>query len=327
MYYIEDRRVNTVIFTSPQNTTWAHEASQGTYLLDELSLDERWLLNGGVRGAWASYNFDETEQSPTKFERSDTTEGYEGGLGYKYNPDSKIFVNYEHSYRLPNLDEYFSFPYPAYPTSSINPSLTYQTGNQYQLGIKDKSFKNVNLGLTATEVQYKNEIYDDLIDPDAWYDFANYPGRTRHYSEEGDISVELFNKKIEPFANITFQQTEFMSGLYSGKQIPDVPDHLAHAGVTWRPLEGFSTSVTDNFVGKRYGIGDDENVYPKVKRYDTVDWNAKYNFRNYEIWVSLNNIFNAHYFIFGTSYDASVGGEAYYPAPGRNIAAGIKLKF
>ena len=68
---------------------------------------------------------------------------------------------------------------------------------------------------------------------------ANYNGRTRHYSEEADASVDLFNKKIEPFANITFQQTEFIKGQYSGNQIPDVPDQLAHAGITFRPLEGF----------------------------------------------------------------------------------------
>ena len=107
-------------------------------------------------------------------------------------------------------------------------------GNQYQLGIKDQSFKDIHLGFTATEVQYKNEIYDD---PNLGN--ANYNGRTRHYSEEADASIDLFNNKVEPFANITFQQTEFINGQYSGKQIPDVPDHLAHAGIIYRPLEAF----------------------------------------------------------------------------------------
>ena len=101
----------------------------------------------------------------TKFDRSPTTEGYDGGLGYKYNPDSKVFVDYTRSYRLPNLDEFFQDPYPGrsgvdFP-EQFNPGLTYQVGNQYQLGIKDQSFKDINLGFTATEVQYKNEIYDD----------------------------------------------------------------------------------------------------------------------------------------------------------------------
>ena len=46
-----------------------------------------------------------------------------------------------------------------------------------------------------------------------------------------------------------------------------------------------------------------------------------------EVWVSLNNIFSTHYFVYGYSYGL-VGGyapEVYYPAPTRNIEAGVKL--
>ncbi len=332
IYYMEKRRINSP--NSLEDIVDASEASQGIYLLDELTVDEHWLLNTGVRGAWAGYVFNQTQQTPTKFDRSPTTEGYDGGLGYKYNPDSKVFVNYTRSYRFPNLDEFFQDPFPysgGDSPESIQSGLTYQVGNQYQLGIKDKSFKDINLGATATEAQYKNEIYDDPS-----LGNTNYGGRTRHYSEEADISVELLNRKIEPFANITFQQATFLKGQYSGSQIPDVPDQIAHAGMTYRPLEGLSTSITTNFVGKRYGIGDDANLYPKVKRYETVDWSAKYNYKNFEVWVSLNNIFNTHYFVYGSSYglvDGALFGptfvapEVYYPAPGRNIAAGVKVKF
>jgi iron complex outermembrane recepter protein len=325
-YYTEKRRIDTP--GSLEDIVFAREASQGVYLLDELALDQRWLFNTGVRGAWADYVFDQTQQTPTKFDRSPTTEGYDGGLGYKYNPDSKIFVDYTRSYRLPNLDEFFQDPFPGGPgldfPVQFNPALTYQVGNQYQLGIKDHSFKDVNLGFTATAVQYKNEIYDD---PNLGN--TNYSGRTRHYSEEADASVELFNRKIEPFANITFQQTEFIKGPFSGNQIPDVPAQLAHAGITYRPLEGLSTTVSTDFVGERFGIGDDANLFPKVKRYDTVNWSVKYDFKNIEVWLSLNNIFSAHYYVFGDSYGLDFGSapEVYYPAPTRNISAGVKVKF
>ena len=162
IYYTEKRRIDTP--GSPEDIVYASEASQGVYLLDELTLDERWLLNTGVRGAWADYVFNQTQQTAAKFDRSPTTEGYDGGLGYKYNPDSKVFVDYTRSYRLPNLDEFFQNPYRIhglYVRQQLNPGLTYQVGNQYQLGIKDQSFKDIHLGFTATEVQYKNEIYDD----------------------------------------------------------------------------------------------------------------------------------------------------------------------
>jgi len=326
IYYTEKRRVNTP--GSSEDVVFATEASHGVYMLDELTLDERWLLNAGARGAWAGYVFNQTQQTAVKFDRSTTTEGYDGGLGYKYNPNSKVFVNYTRSYRLPKLDEFFQNPFPVGVGvdfgASINPALTDQVGNQYQLGIKDNSFKDVNLGFTVTEVQYRNEIYDD---PNLGN--TNYSGRTRHYSEEGDISVDLFNKRIEPFANVTFQQTSFIGGAFSGHQIPDVPDQLAHAGILFRPLEGLTTTISTDYVGRRFGIGDDTNAFPKVKTYDIVDWSVKYDYKNIEMWFNLNNLFNKHYFVYGSSFGLvfSSAPEVYYPAPGRNVEAGVKVKF
>jgi iron complex outermembrane receptor protein len=318
IYYMEKRRFNDS--PSPEDVVYASEASKSAYLLDEVTMDERWLMNVGARGAWASYVFNQTYQEALKLDRSTTTEGYDGGLGYKYNPDSKVFVDYTHSYRLPVLDEFFQDPFPG-QGEQLDPGLTYQTGNQYQLGVKDNSLKDVHLGFTATEVQYKNEIY---FNPATFLN-QNYNGRTRHFSEEGDVSVDLFNKKVQPFANITFQQARFISGPNEGGQIPDVPDHLANAGITFNPLEGVSTSVTTHFVGKDYLINDLTNTEPKVKRYDTVDWSAKYGFRNIELWVTLQNIFDTRYFNYGTT--GGPGDDIYYPAPGRNIEAGMNVKF
>ena len=327
IYNKEERRSYSI--GNPEDVFYSNEASHNVYLLDELTLDERWLFSTGVRGAWADYVFNQTQQSAVKFERSATTEGYDGGLGYKYNPDSKVFVDCSHSYRLPVLDEFFQVPYESggiEHSANVNSGLTYQKGNQYQLGIKDRSFKNINLGFTATEAQYKNEIF---FDPNALSvgngANVNYNGRTRHYSQEAEASVELFNRKIEPFANITFQQSEFVKGNYSGNTIPFVPDHLANAGVTFRPLERLSTSFTTHFVGKAFLDSDQANTEPKLKRYDTVDWNAKYGFRNVEIWVTLQNIFNTKYYSYGDAY--GFGYDVYYPAPGRNIAAGVKVRF
>src|SRR5208283_1391851 len=139
IYYTEKRRIDPD--GSPEEVVFTSETSQGVYLLDEATLDDRWLLNAGARGAWASYVFDQTQQTAAKFDRSPTTEGYEGGLGYKYNPDSKVFVDYTLSYRLPKIDEFFENPYCIYGfcvPGGLNPGLTPQVGNQYQLGIKDQ---------------------------------------------------------------------------------------------------------------------------------------------------------------------------------------------
>jgi len=322
IYNREIRRIDSV--GNPEDIFHSTEVSHSVYLLDELTLDERWLLNTGVRGAWTGYVFNQTQQTAVKLDRSATTQGYDGGLGYKYNPNSKVYVHYSHSYRLPVIDEFFQSPFESggvdFP-AKLSPHLTYQVGNQYQLGVKDQSFKDINLGFNVTTAQYKNEIY---FDPATSLN-TNYGGRTRHYSEEAEVSFYLFNKKIEPFVNVTFQQSYFVKGIYSGHDIPFVPGHLAHAGITYQPFERLSTSLTTNFVGKRFLDSDFTNTEPKLKRYDTVDWNVKYGFKNIEIWITLKNIFDAKYFTYGIT--SSPGSDAYYPAPGRNLEAGAKIKF
>lgn len=324
IYTRQDRRMGSP--GNPEDIVFARETMHGVYLLDELTLDERWLLNLGARGSWAEYTFDQKQQSAVKFTRSDTVQGYEGGLGYKYNPDSKIYFNYAHSYRLPVLDEFFQAPFSISGTpfpAQMNTALTYQEGNQYQVGVRDQSFKDVRWGLSFTTAQYKNEIYDD---PNVFN--TNYSANTRHYTETADVAVMLFDKKVEPFANVTLQQAHFRKGPYSGSQIPAVPEQVAQAGITYRPFEGLSTTLSTDFVGESYGIGDDPNRFSKVKRYETLDWQARYEYKNFEVWLSLRNLLDEEYYVYSSSFGPFFGGpQLYYPAPGRNASAGVKVKF
>ena len=307
-------------FNTPEDIVYSSKITQDVYLLDELTLDERWLLNAGARGSWADYVFDQKQAVQMKFKRSETIQGYDGGIGYKYNPDSKVYFNYSRSYRLPNLEEFFQSSYYFLGTffpSQLNPSLGPQKGNEYKIGIKDQSFKDIKLGLNFTAAQYKDEIIVNSIGTLA---NNNYNARTRHYSEEAEASVLLFNKKIEPFASITFQQANYRGGQFSGNEIPFVPNYLAHAGVTYHALERLNTTLSVDSVGKRFSMGDSTNTQPKLKRYATLDWSADYGYKNIEVWVSLRNLLDSKYFTLG-SYGA------YYPAPGRNVTAGVKVKF
>ena len=55
---------------------------------------------------------------------------------------------------------------------------------------------------------------------------------------------------------------------------------------------------------------------------------SEYDYKNIEVWVSLNNIFGTHYFAYGSSFGPYFGGpELYYPAPTRNVQVGVKVKF
>ncbi len=321
-FYAKDHRRSGTLGTV-EDDIFISKVTHAIYALDELILNEKWLMNAGARGAWAQYNFDQRQALASEARRTPATQGYEAGLGYKYNPDSKVYLSYSRSYRLPAVDEFYQnvYDFGFGLQGGLNTDLTYQVGNQYEVGIKDRSIKNTKLGLNFFRAQYKHEIY---LDPTS-YANTNYNGKTLHYGLEAEASVLLLDDKVEFFVNWTLQEANFRGGTFGGSEIPAVPDQLINAGVTYRPFEGFSTSLTSNYVGQQFALTDEANLQPKTKRYTTVDWNAKYGFKNMEFWVSLRNILDRKYYAYG-SYSAG-NGVGYYPAPTRNVSAGVKVKF
>ncbi len=322
-FYAKNRRASGTVGT-PEDLVYSSKVTHGVYLLDELELDEKWLMNAGARGSWADYVFDQKQVIPGKFEKGPTVQGFEGGLGYKYNPDSKVYFDYEHSYRLPAIDEFFQnfFNFGFGLNGGINPALTYQEGNHYEIGIKDHTIKDLELGANVFFVQYKNEIY---LDPFAFL-VGNYNARTRHYGVELEGALDLLDGKVKPFANFTVQEARFKGGSFAGNEIPGVPEQLANAGVTLRPFNQFSTTMSVNYTGEQFAISDQSNTSPKLKRYYPVDWSASYTYKNVELWLSLRNIFNEKYNAYGVLSIFS-GNVGYYPAPGRNALGGVKVKF
>ena len=323
-FYAKSRRRSGSLGPS-EDLLFVSKVTHGVYLLDELTLDDHWLLNVGARGAWAQYVFNQKQVVASKSSRSATTQGYEGGLGYKYNPDSKVYVDFSRSYRLPATDEFFQNLYDfggGFSGGGLNSSLTYQVGNHYEVGIKDHSFKNVQLGANLFSAQYKNEIYLDPLTTTN----VNYNGRTRHYGIELESKVDLLDSKLSVFANWTLQEATFHGGLYSGNKIPFVPEHLANAGFMLHPWERLSLGMTMNYVGESFAISDPTNTQAKLNAWTTFDWNTAYTYKNVEVFFSVRNMFDRTYNAYGV-YSIFVNKVGFYPAPGRNYSAGVKVKF
>lgn len=317
-YAKEGRRSGTL--GPNEDMVFVNKETSGVYLLDEATLDERWLVNIGVRGDWAQYVFDQKQQTAGKSQRSPTTEGYEGGFGYKYNPTSKVYISYGRSYRLPNVDEFFQNFFLG--GGGLNTGLTYQIGNEWEWGVRDNTFKDTQLGLNFFVDQYKDEIY---LDPNTFTN-TNYGGRTRHYGLEAEVNRSFWNDRIESFFNVTFQQAEFRGGIFGGNLMTNVPDHLANVGLTLKPLQGLTTSITAHEVGKQFVVSDQANAQPKLKRSNTVDWDMKYDIKNIEFWLNMSNIFNREYSNYAV-YSSSRNQVGFYPAPTHSINAGMKVKF
>jgi iron complex outermembrane recepter protein len=323
VFYAKSMRRSGSLGTA-QDLVYVTKNTQGVYALDELTLDDKWLLNLGARGSWAEYTFDQKSVVTGKSVTKPNTKGYEGGIGYKYNPQSKVYVDFARSYRLPATDEFFQnlFDFGFGVGGGLNSSLTYQEGNHYEVGVKDNSIKDLNLGLNVFTSRLKREIY---LDP-ATFNNVNYDGKTRHYGIEAEAAYQMLNGALEPFVNLTLQEAQFKGGSYAGKDIPFVPESILHAGLTWHPIDGLSTGPSMDYVGERFAISDVNNTQPKLKRYATFDWNTSYALKNFEVWLAVRNMLDNKYNAYGV-YSSFAGDTGYYPAPERNVTAGVKVKF
>ncbi len=324
LFYAANKRRSGTLGAS-QDLVNVKKVTHGLYVVDELTLDEKWLFNAGHRYNWSEYIFDQQQQVKGKSGAKGTNYGLDGGIGYKYNPRSKVYANAEKSYRLPAVDEFYQNLYDFGPGSSgggLNTNLTYQKGNHYEVGIKDNTIEDLNMGLNLFFIHMKNEIY---LDPTT-FNNTNYDGKSEHYGLEMQASYELIDGMIEPFANWTKQEARFKKGSYSKRDIPSVPDNLFNYGLIVRPVKGLTTSVMGTTVGERFAISDQANTQPKMKRYTTVDWNTSYTYKDIEVWFSLRNIFKEKYNAYGV-YSSSSSDTGVYPSPTRNASAGVKVKF
>jgi iron complex outermembrane receptor protein len=300
----------------------------GVYASDNMLLGGRYLLNGGVRGEWAEYYFDQFQPASSYSTRSPREIAWDCGTGYKYNERSLVYANYARSYRFPTSDEFFqsAYEYLDWWTGAVtvfpavlNTGLKQQTGNNYEIGVKDHSFDLLSANACYFLMDMKNEIYYDPIQ----YRNMNYH-RTIHHGFELEARLDVM-KKVSPFVSYTFEKAFFSGGVYAGKKFPLVPENKLSAGVDITPAKGLMVDLITNFVGERYLASDQTNSSPRLKSHITLDMNVSYEIKYVRVFASLKNICDELYYSNGTK--DWQGNSAYYPAQGRTFEWGVSLSF
>ncbi len=294
--------------------------SLDVYLIENLSAWDKLLLNLGFRGGWAKYTFDQTGDT-TNFEtKGMRNASFDFGAGYKLFESSLAYFDVSRSFRMPATDEFYS----TWATPGLNSGLKQQQEMDYELGIRDNTFKPLEIAANIFLADIKDEIYVNPLTSAN----TNYASPTRRYGFELESSLKLFEKRwfnITPFFNLTTQKPYFKGGDYSGKRIPMVPDFKYAVGYALQPVKGLTISTELNHLGPQFAINDQENDLPKLKSYTVVDMKVRYNWRGATVWISLTNLFNKKYSEY--SVDNWMGGTDYYPAQGRNLVSGFSLEY
>jgi len=265
------------------------------------------------------------------------------GLQYQLTNSSQLYGNISQAYRP------FSYAniIPGNDLAIINPNLKDSRGYDADLGYRGNVGRVFNYDFNLYYVYYGNRI-GNLTETNAANQTYIYTTNIGNGVAKGadlytDVSLlRSFNKysnsDIRLFNSFSFDNARYISGSVTagttnttlvGKWLEGTPEWINRTGLTYLDRH-ISTTVQFSYVGKNFTDANNTIFNPTglsgiVPAYHVVDWSFNYNFlKNYHIFSSVNNVFNAKYF---SRRITILPGPGLLPEDGItfNIGFGIKI--
>ncbi|MDD5429045.1 MAG: TonB-dependent receptor, partial [Candidatus Omnitrophica bacterium] len=294
----------------------------GTYAEDTLNITPELSVNGGGRIEWAYFKFDQEEGTKSLTRKEMTEFALEAGVNYKYAERSSVYANYSRSFRFPAVDEWFSGDYvyagTLIPGQGLNMDLVPQTGNHFEVGVKEGLLKYFKVNIDYFFDYIKHELFFNPLT----YANSVYDTTVRNGMELEAHLCPMDN--IDAFARYTYQKAFFVGGPFAGNDIPGIARDKIACGINYTFRDCFRIDYLANIVGPQYFISDQSNSMPKLKTYTTHDLKFsyyKYGLRGY---IAIYNLLDEKYSSYGALYGTT---PYYFTSPGRNVTLGVEYKF
>jgi iron complex outermembrane recepter protein len=302
----------------------------GAYVTDTLDLTSRLSLTGGGRFNVAMIKLkDELGDALTgdhQFQRFNPVVG----ATFKVLPNVTIYGGYSEANRAPTPLE-LSCADPQRPclidTFLIgDPPLKQVVAHTYEAGIRGKAdFRAYGYGQAAWSLGvFHTQSDDDIINvasPLPNHGFFQNAGTTLRQGIEANVTYQ--QARWSTYANYSYVDATFQSVLLlsspfnpaadpatgnilvtPGDHIPAVPRHRFKAGAEYSVTDAWKIGVDLNVVGSQYLMGDQSNQNPQVPTYWVVNLNSSYKLnKNLEVYGLVRNLFNRHYYAFGTFFE------------------------
>jgi iron complex outermembrane receptor protein len=309
----EEDIVNESLFfgTSSIGIFELEKENYGFYIHDEFFPLNTLSLSGGYRHDKVKYKFSPSTPSETDFDEDLLT----AGVNFNFYKNSYAYFSFSEGFRYPVLDELFSFF-----TNTINTDLVPQNSDNFEIGIRHHFSKSVFANVNLFRLDTRNEIF---FNPTTFAN-ENLDGETRRDGVEIALGADL--KKAVLRGSYTYTDAESRGGQFSGKEVPNVPDHKATFDVLLYPHEAFTLALNGVYVSERFLESDYDNAFPKLDDYFV--FNAKFTYKRNKLtlFLDINNIFDEEYSEFGVV--ATFPTEpAYFPSPERNFLIGLRIEY
>jgi iron complex outermembrane receptor protein len=249
------------------------------------------------------------------------------GATFKITPNVTAYAGYSEANRAPTPLE-LGCADPLHPCLLDNalvgdPPLKQVVSHTYEAGLRGRFDIGDKKGsLTWNFGVFRAENTDDIISvasPIPGHQFFQNGGNTLRRGIEAGIAYATNRWNV--YANFTWVDAIFLNPLtlsspnnpfadangnifvVPGDHIPAVPNYRFKAGAEHKITAAWTLGADINAIGSQYLVGDQSNQNPKVPAYWVVNLHSSYQVRkNVEVFGLVRNLFNRHYYAFGTFF-------------------------
>ena len=121
---------------------------------------------------------------------------------------------------------------------------------------------------------------------------------------------------------VAYTHATFREGPFAGNDVPLVSRWSGNAGVSWDIVgKQLALDVTGRCYGARRMDNDQANTQPMIPATTTIDVKLGGEYRNYFWALTVQNLFNSHYYDYAVASAFTPGYFTAYPQPGRIFMA------
>jgi len=247
------------------------------------------------------------------------------GATYKLTPNVTVYGGYSEANRAPTpLELGCSDPLrPCLIDNALvgDPNLQQVVSHTVEAGLRGHF--DIAKGLLSWGVgAYHALNTDDIINvasPIPGREYFQNGGDTLRQGIEANASYKWDRWNV--YANYTYVDATFRNALtlsspynpyadangnifvVPGDHLTGIPDYGLKAGAEYRITDPLKLGADLNVVGSQYLVGDESNQNPKVPAYWVVNLHSSYQVsKNVELFALVKNLFNQHYYTYGTFF-------------------------
>jgi iron complex outermembrane receptor protein len=131
---------------------------------------------------------------------------------------------------------------------------------------------------------------------DRWNVYANYT-----YVDATFLNALTLSSPFNPYADANGNIF-----VVPGDHLTGIPDFRFKLGAEYRITDPWKLGADLNVVGSQYLVGDESNQNPRIPAYWVVNLHSSFQIsKNFEVFGLVKNLFNQHYYVYGTFFDTT----------------------